>query len=78
MGRLTEFFDFINRELKPTPLEMKSHYTSLTLTYKIQDIRKGNLKKGEKWKVRTKYGERLKKLGQNLKKAQMDGHYVKW
>ena len=45
MGRLTEFFDFINRELKPTPLEMKSHYTSLTLTYKIQDIRKDNLKK---------------------------------
>ena len=45
MGRVTEFIDFINRKPKPTPLEMKTEYTSLTLTYKIQDIRKQNLKK---------------------------------
>ncbi len=49
MGRVTEFIDFINRKPKPTPLEMKTEYTSLTLTYKIQDIRKQNLKKEKKW-----------------------------
>jgi hypothetical protein len=49
MGRLTEYFDFINRKQKPTPLEMKSHYTSLTLRYKIQEIRKQNLKRRKQW-----------------------------
>ena len=48
MGRVTEFIDFINRNPKPTQLEMKTEYTSLTLTYKIQDIRKQNLKKEKK------------------------------
>jgi hypothetical protein len=45
MGRLTEYFDFINRKQKPTPLEMKANYTSLTLNYKIQDIRKEHLRR---------------------------------
>ena len=36
MSRLTQFFDYINRKIKPDKYEIKSLYTSLTITDEIE------------------------------------------
>ena len=40
MGRLTELFDFINRENVPSEHEMKVIYSYINKTKEIMDVRK--------------------------------------
>ena len=48
MGRATQFIDYINRRIKPTPRDINFHYTSLSISKKIDKIRKNKSKKGDK------------------------------
>ena len=45
MGRLTEYFDFINSKPIRTEQEDRELYSHLTITKNIKKIRKENLKK---------------------------------
>ena len=40
MSRVTQFIDYINRKKKPTPEDINLNYTSLSISKKIDKIRK--------------------------------------